>query len=202
MIAIILAVVFFGCAAFLGVELSRGICARIVPLDGAPPLGNPPTVVLVAAGTLIGAALVARGAQPAQLVAAAIVVLALAACWSSDSLRGLVPDAFTLGPLAVLLLISVARKDWLVPISAGIAFVPFATAALFTHGRGMGWGDAKLVALAGAALGAPLAILAMIVACVAAVAGYRIKGMKSGPIAFAPYLAATVGLALPLGMVH
>jgi prepilin signal peptidase PulO-like enzyme (type II secretory pathway) len=199
-VSIILTVVFFACAAYLGVELSRAVCANITPLDGAPPLGQPPVVVLVAAGALLGALLVTVGAQPMQLGAFAIVVLALAACWSSDSLCGIVPDVFTLVPLGALLVLALTRGNWLTVVSSAIAFAPFALAAWTTHGRGMGWGDAKLVALAGAALGAPLAIFAMIVACVAAVVGYKIKGIKAGPIAFAPYIAAVVGAALPLAV--
>ncbi len=197
-----MAVVVFGCVAFVGVDLSRIVCARIGPLDGAPPLGEPPVAVLVAAAALIAALLVVRGAGTTQMIGSAVVVLALAAGWSSDSLRGLLPDVFTLAPLGVLLLLAIAQRDWLVFLSAAIAFVPFAAAAAFTQGRGMGWGDAKLAALAGAALGAPLAILAMIVACLAAVVGYRIKRIASGPIAFAPYIAAAVGIALPLSVGH
>jgi leader peptidase (prepilin peptidase)/N-methyltransferase len=199
-ISIIFSVVFFGCLGFLGVELSRIACARVTPLDGAPPLGEPPVIALVAGAAFIGALLVVRGAQPLQIGEFALVVLALVACWSSDSLRGIVPDVFTLVPLAILLLLSISRRDWLSVASAAIAFVPFAIAAFLTKGRGMGWGDAKLVALAGVALGAPLAILAMIVACIAAVAGYQIKRIKAGPIAFAPYIAAAVGVALPLSV--
>ncbi|HKU81231.1 MAG TPA: prepilin peptidase, partial [Candidatus Tumulicola sp.] len=83
---------------------------------------------------------------------------------------------------------------------AAALFVPFAIAAWSTKGRGMGWGDVKLVALAGAALGAPLAMLAMVAACILAVIGYRIKHLASGPIAFAPYIAVAVGVAIPLGI--
>jgi prepilin signal peptidase PulO-like enzyme (type II secretory pathway) len=202
MIGIFVAVVVFGCVAFVGVDLSRIVCARISPLDGAPPLGEPPVAVLVAAAGLIAALLVIRGAGTTQMIGSAVVVLALAAGWSSDSLRGLLPDVFTLAPLGVLLLLAITQRDWLVFLSAAIAFVPFAAAAAFTHGRGMGWGDAKLAALAGAALGAPLAILAMIVACLAAVVGYRVKRIASGPIAFAPYIAAAVGIAIPLSVGH
>lgn len=202
MVSIVVSIVLFACIALLAVELSRLLCARVTPLDGAPPLGEPPTLALALGAAFLGAAVVARGAAPLQIGMFAVVVFALVACWSSDSLRGIVPDAFTLIPLAVLLAVAIAQRNWLVPISAAALFVPFAIAAMTTHGRGMGWGDVKLVTLAGAALGAPLAMLAMIVACLAAVVGYRVKRMKSGPIAFAPYIAAAVGAAIPLGVVH
>jgi prepilin signal peptidase PulO-like enzyme (type II secretory pathway) len=140
--------------------------------------------------------------QPIELGTSAFLVLVLVACWSSDSLRGIVPDVFTLLPLGILLAVAGARRDWLVFASALIAVTPFAVAAWTTHGRGMGWGDVKLAALAGAALGAPVAILAILVACIAAVVGSRLGRTKAGPIAFAPYLAAAFGAAIPLGMLR
>jgi prepilin signal peptidase PulO-like enzyme (type II secretory pathway) len=66
----------------------------------------------------------------------------------------------------------------------------------------MGWGDAKLVALTGAALGAPLGAVALAVACVVAVVVHRFAGARQAPIAFAPYIAALTGAALPLGLTH
>jgi prepilin signal peptidase PulO-like enzyme (type II secretory pathway) len=86
--------------------------------------------------------------------------------------------------------------------SAGIIFVPFAIAAMFSRGQGMGWGDVKLVALTGAVLGAPLALIALALACLAAAIGHRISRARQTPIAFAPYIAAATAIALPLGLVH
>ena len=202
MIGILSAALFFGCVAFLGEQLSRLVCANVVPAADGPPTSNPPTAALIAAGAFLGALLVHQGAQLPQMGIAAIGTLALVACWCSDSLCGIVPDVFTLGPLAVILLISVVQRDWWVLVSALALFVPFALAAMLSRGYGMGWGDAKLVALAGALLGAPLALLAMAAACLAAVVGYRVRGIKSGPIAFAPYIAAFIGIAMPLGFMH
>ena len=200
MLSMLVTAVVFACVAFLAVQSSMVVCSRIAPLEGAPPASEPPVVALVLGAAFLGALFVVQHATLPELAALALVVFSLVACWASDSLRGLVPDLFTLVPLAILLVTAVAQRDWLVVISALIAFIPFGGAALFTKGKGMGWGDAKLVALAGAALGAPLAIFAMMVACIAAVVGYRVKHVKSGPIAFAPYIAAAVGAALPLGV--
>lgn len=191
---------FFGCIAFIALQTSTSVCSTIAPADDGPKTGKPPYAVLVAAAALIGAALVMMAATPLQLGIAAIVVFALVACWCSDSLCGFLPDVFTLGPLAVLLLFAVAQRDWEIVVSASIIFVPFAAAALFSRGLGMGWGDAKLVAITGAALGAPLGALALTVACLAAVVIHRFTGARSSPIAFAPYIAALTGIALPLGM--
>ncbi len=201
MIATVAAAVFFGCIGVIALYLSRALCADIAPADDGPPPGKPPYAVIVAACVLLGGAVVIVGATPLQIGIAAIVTFALAACWCSDALCGIVPDVFTLAPLAALLLFAVAQHDWWIAISAAVVFVPFAVAALFSRGYGMGWGDAKLVALCGAALGAPLALLALSVACAAAVIVNRLASSR-GPIAFAPYIAAAAGLALPLGLAH
>lgn len=198
----LLAAFFFGCVAFIATQSSTSVCRDIAPADDGPPTAKPPYAVLVAGAAAVGAILVVQGQHPLQLGIAAIVIFALVACWCSDALCGFLPDTFTLGPLAALLLFALAQRDWEIIVSAAIIFVPFAAAALFSRGLGMGWGDAKLVALTGAALGAPLGALTLAVACAAAVIVHRFTGARQGPIAFAPYIAALTGAALPLGLAH
>jgi Flp pilus assembly protein protease CpaA len=202
MIGIAVAAAVFGCIAFIATELSAALCSRVAPADDGPAPRTPPIVVLVAAAALVGGMLVAWSAAPQQIVAAAIVVFALVACWCSDARCGIVPDAFTLAPLAALLLLAVAQRDWEVLWSAAIPFAFFAAAALYSRGRGMGWGDVKFVAITGAALGAPLALFALALACVAAVIAQRLSKAARGPIAFAPYIADATGIALPFGMLR
>ena len=115
---------------------------------------------------------------------------------------GLLPDVFTLGPLALLAVFAFIQRDWQMALSAAFIFVPFAGMAAYTRGHGMGWGDAKLVTITGAALGAPLALLALAAACGAAAIGHRIAGWPKTPIALAPYIAAATSLALPLRFFH
>ena len=190
--------------ALRSLRCRRAACfvPRSSAAEDGPPAGKPPYVVLVGRLRALGRSASAFGATPLQLGIAAIVIFALVACWCSDTLCGIVPDAFTFVPLAALLLFAFAQRDWGMALSAVIVFVPFAIAALFSRGNGMGWGDAKLVALCGAALGAPLAFLALSAACAAAVVVHRFGGATRGPIAFAPYIAALAGAALPLGLVH
>jgi prepilin signal peptidase PulO-like enzyme (type II secretory pathway) len=169
--------------------------------DGPPPQGVPiPLLVLGCA--LIGAFITAHTFLPAQLVVLAIVCLALVAIWIVDARRGIVPDAFTLGPLAIILLIAIWQHEWLYLVSAAIPFAPFAIGAILSKGRGMGWGDVKLVALAGAVLGVRWAIVACMVACLAAVVVCYARGWRRGPIAFAPYLTAAIGAAIPMAVLH
>ncbi len=203
MIAVIAAALFFASLAFIAVSASRAICTGVTPDEDGPPAGKPPYAVLVAASALLGGLLLYWHATPLQLGVAAIVLFALVACWCSDALCGMVPDVFTLTPLAALLLFSLAQHNWDIWFSALVAFAPFAVAALFSRGRGMGWGDVKLVALSGAALGAPLVVFVLAAACgVAAVMHGLSRTKRNGPIAFAPYIAAATGIALPLGLAH
>jgi prepilin signal peptidase PulO-like enzyme (type II secretory pathway) len=200
MIGIAVAALFFTCIAVVAMQLSVMLCGDVQPDDDGPAPGKPPYVLLAAAAALLGGFLVARSVPPLQIGVAVIVVFALVACWCSDTVCGIVPDAFTLGPLAALFAFSLAVRDWGMMISAVIVFAPFAIAALFSRGTGMGWGDAKLVALSGAALGAPLATMALAVACIAAVIGHRFSHAGARPIAFAPYIAALTGVVLPVGL--
>jgi prepilin signal peptidase PulO-like enzyme (type II secretory pathway) len=201
-IATALAAVFFACIAVIAIQASRAICANIQPADDGPVPGKPPYILLVVASAVVGALLTRMQATPVDLGIGAIVLFALVACWCSDAICGIVPDLFTLVPLAVLLLFAVAQRNWGMALSASVVFAPFAIAAIVSRGYGMGWGDAKLVALCGAALGAPLALLALAGACVAAVILHRLSKHRQSPIAFAPYIAAAAGLALPVGLSH
>jgi leader peptidase (prepilin peptidase)/N-methyltransferase len=201
MIAALLGALFFAAAGYVGSILGLWFAERIEALPDGPAPGKAPVGALIAACAIIGAVVTSHGTQ-AQVLLIAIVCVALVAIWITDTTRGVVPDAFTLGPLGLILLLSVWQHDWLVLFSAGVPFVVFATAAVLSRGRGMGWGDVKLVALGGALLGVQTAVLAFALACLAAVVLSYARGRRSGPIAFAPYLAAAIGLAIPLGILR
>jgi len=195
---IAIAAIFFASVALVAVQLSRAACAVEAPTPDGPPPGTPPYVVLVLSCAAIGGLLVYGGAMPVQLGIAALVLFALVAAWCSDTLCGLVLDVFTLPPLAALLLFAISERQWMILVGAAVAFVPFAAAAIFSRGMGMGWGDAKLVAISGAVLGLPLGFLALAAACAVAAVLHRLLRGKGSPIAFAPYIAAATALALPL----
>jgi prepilin signal peptidase PulO-like enzyme (type II secretory pathway) len=201
-IMVAVAAIFFGCVALIGAEGGRLYCSRITPFADGPLPGRAPVVLICVVAAIIGGLLNLWKAPPLQIGLAAIVVFALVACWCGDAICGIVPDVFSLVPLAVLLLFALTRRDWEVWWSAAIPFAFFAGAAFFTRGKGMGWGDAKLVALTGAALGAPLALVALPIACVAAVVAQRFRTGAPGPMAFAPYIAAVTGIALPIGILR
>ena len=192
---------FFAAAAYLGVVLGNAFAERITaPPDGPAPHGVP-LPALLAAAAVIGAVVTMYAPAPSQILMTAIVCVALSAIWVTDAKRGIVPDIFTLGPLAIVLAVGVWQHEWRFFAAAAIPFVPFAFAAALSKGRGMGWGDVKLVALGGAVLGAELAVVACIVACLAAVLVNYSRGRRRGIIAFAPYLATSIAFALPAGMI-
>ncbi len=201
-IAALLGAIFFGVAAFVGSLIASYYVERLEAFPDGPPSAQAPVALLIAASALIGGVMATHGSSQSQIVTIAIVCGALVAIWITDARRGLVPDAFTLGPLALLLLIALWRHEWWQFIWAAVPFVPFAATALLSKGRGMGWGDAKLVALGGIVLGPQIAVLAFALACFAAVAiSYR-RGKKHGAIAFAPYLACSIGFAIPFEVLH
>ena len=163
----------------------------------APPPGRAPLPLLIAGAAAVGALQEARGLG-IEAGLTALLLFALSASWTTDAVRGLVFDVFTLAPLGALLLVAVVRGHWSLPISALVLALPFALTALFTRGRGMGWGDVELAALGGAVLGIQAAALLFAVVSLAAFAVAMLRRVR-GPIAFAPYLIAAIAAGLALG---
>ena len=192
--------IVYASAAFLGIQFSAAICRDFTPFEDGPRPGRPPVAFLIAGSTALGAWLAWRGATIPALLVIGIVCVALVASWYSDVRCGIVPDYFTLVPLVLVYAIAVVTHDWKIVASSIAVTIPFAAAALLSKGLGMGWGDVKLVALGGAVLPFPTAILAFSAACVFAVCVTLVRKRKGEPIAFAPYLAGAIGLALTLNL--
>ena len=198
----------FACAAIAGIIAASAICARVKAYDDGPPSGTPPIIALVASAALIGAIASAHAGPHAdigRLGLLAIVTGAFVGAWYSDVARGVIPDAFSLGPLVIIGIFTFVWHDARMLVSALVVFVPFALAAYFSRGRGMGWGDVKLAAVAGAMLGASNALIALALAAFAAAAGARLQHrvlatvpptetVVARPVAFAPYLIGATGL--------
>jgi prepilin signal peptidase PulO-like enzyme (type II secretory pathway) len=203
MIALLIGVLttaLFAAAGWTGTLIAELLCAGRVPHDDGPlPIAYARwPFALVAA--CIGAALAVRGEPPARLAILMLVVSALAGCTAADFACGMLPDVLTLGPLAIVIGLGAAARDWAPAAGAAFIFVPYAAAALLSRGRGMGWGDAKLAALGGALLGALDATLACTFAAVAAFVVARRTGGTRRPIAFGPYLAASIVATLALAV--
>jgi prepilin signal peptidase PulO-like enzyme (type II secretory pathway) len=199
----LLVAAFFACLAYLSVHASAIVCRDVTPFEDGPSRHQPPIPLLIGGSALIGALIVVRGAEPFQVSLAALVLIALVGAWCSDSNCGVVPDVFTLGPLGAITLFLLIQQQWRLLLWAAVPLIPFAVAAAVTRGRGMGWGDVKLSAFAGLVLGAPLALVTLACACLLAALMHRFRRMRPDhPIAFAPYIAGTIALALPLGVVR
>jgi Flp pilus assembly protein protease CpaA len=192
----IVAATFFGVIALLASLLGRRICKAMVPFEDGPRQGRPSTPALVIGNGLLGGSLYRHGASESELLVAALLSLALIAGWVSDILCGIIPDAFTLLPLAGLIALRIFLGEWDFVVAGVLVFLPFALVALCSGGRGMGWGDVKLAALGAVVLGVSSALVSFILASVLAVTIAWIRGRMHEPIAFGPYLACAVGAAL------
>jgi prepilin signal peptidase PulO-like enzyme (type II secretory pathway) len=182
----------FAAAGWIGTLAAGALCAGRTPFDDGPQPVAFRRWPFALAGCCIGAVLAAHGAPPAQLAVLVLVMFALAGGAAADLACGVLPDVFTLGPLALIVGFGFAARDVTPALGAAFAFAPFAAAAIFSRGRGMGWGDVKLAALGGALLGARDATLAFALAAIAAYVIARRTGGARRPIAFGPYLAASI----------
>ena len=189
----------FGAAGWLGGMLAdtwyRAVRSEA---DGPRPVVVPGWA-FIAVPASIGAIVGTRGVGPLQGALLLTAVFALTVCASTDLRAGMLPDLFTLGPLAGVLALSAARRDWMPLLGAAFAFVPFAATAAVSRGRGMGWGDVKLAALGGALIGMGGITLAVALAAAAAFIVGAVQGRAREPIAFGPYLAVSIGAGLALG---
>ena len=191
------AIVFAG-AAWGGARVAEPLYARYRPhADGPAPIAFARWPFAVA-GACIGVALSLHGVAPAHLAVLLLVTVALAGCTAADLACGILPDLFTIGPLAIVIALGVVSGDWTPLLGATFAFIPFALTVVVSRGRGMGWGDAKLAALGGALLGARDATLAFTLAALAAYIIARRSGATRRPIAFGPYLATSIAATLAL----
>ena len=189
-----LGALLFACAAIVGLVVAAAICARVEAYDDGPQPGTPPIVALIAGAALIGG-IAGAHAEPGRLALVAIVAGAFVAAWYCDVARGVVPDLFSLGPMAVVAALAFVWHDPRMLVSALIVVVPFSIAAYLSRGRGMGWGGVKLAAVAGALLGASNALLALALAAFAAAVGAKFRrDAAKQPLAFAPYLIGATAL--------
>jgi prepilin signal peptidase PulO-like enzyme (type II secretory pathway) len=188
-----------GLAAWVGSLMGRALCSRYVPFeDGPPPVAVRPSVMAFA-GVCIGIGVSLHHLSCAQLATTVLVVFVLAAVTVSDFALGIVPDMFTLIPLAGVVVPAAFARNYAPLLSGMLVALPFAIAAIASHGRGMGWGDVKTTALGAALLGPQEALLAFMLASAGAVVASRFPKLRGRPIAFAPYLAGGIGAMLAFG---
>jgi prepilin signal peptidase PulO-like enzyme (type II secretory pathway) len=205
LLSIIISAIVFGSASFLGMQLSAAIGSRSPRKreDPDPRQTQKLSLGLTACSALVGAMLAAHGVAVIPFALLGFVCISLCAAWYSDVAFGFIPDYFTLIPLGVVVVAAFVQREftWALLWSTIAAFLPFALAALLSKGRGMGWGDSKLAALGGAVLGFQLSLLTFAAACLALVAVGWIRGRRTEPMAFAPYLAVAIVFGLLLRVI-
>lgn len=195
---VLLSIAGFVLSSFAGLYAGRVFCAGMEPLPDGPPPSNPhPELVLIVAG-ILGAYTSARGLPPVSLGIFALVCGVLSAIWYADLSRGTIPDPFTLLPLGAIGVAAALSGRWEIIASAVIPAIPFIIMAALSHGRGLGWGDAKLAALGGALIGMQNAVLGFGIACIFAIVIARFRPDRTRPIAFAPYMVLAIAVPLAL----
>ncbi len=183
--------VVFGCGAFLSIQFSDYLCRGIQAFEDGPKPGKAPVRLLIAAAAIVGVVAGFKSVPIGGAVLLGVVICAVIGAWYSDAAKGVIPDYFTLFPLAIVVVPSLIYGRYAPVLWAIAAFVPFAASSYISKGRGMGWGDTKLAALGGAAL-LDVALIAYSAACLAAVAVAYARKARTEPIAFGPYLAASI----------
>lgn len=190
--------IVFAAAAACGIAAANAMLSKLHRFDDAPPAVDFPPAALIIGAAVVGAAMGVRTPPLVLLIVTAVVIVGLVAAWSCDAKTGIIPDVFTLAPLALVVIFGLVQQQWMVLVSAAILFIPFALLAFISKGRGMGWGDAKLAALGGALLGVSTATVAFVLASfVAALAAWLKYRKRNAPIAMGPYLVAAIAAALP-----
>ncbi len=201
MLALILGVfaaALFAAAGWLGTLLSEALYGTLLPEADGPAAIAVPAWTFIAASACLGFFVGFRGEPPVHIAILLLTALSLTVCAATDFRAGMIPDLFSLGPLAVVLAVSAVQRDWSPLLGAVFVFVPFAALALLSKGRGMGWGDVKLAVLGGALVGMIGMTLAVALASLTAYFVGRTGGRSRQPVAFGPYLAASIGAALAL----
>jgi prepilin signal peptidase PulO-like enzyme (type II secretory pathway) len=191
--------VAFALMAWAGTLLADALSKNVAPHQDGPAPVIIPRWPFAIAGALVGFASALHDPAAPHLAVVAVVLVALAACTACDLRCGMLPDVCTLGPLMLLVGLAALQHTWAPPLGALFAAIAFAGPALFSRGRGMGWGDVKLAALGGALLGAQDAALAFVFAAVAACLVAWRTGTLRRPIAFGPYLATSILATVVLG---
>lgn len=135
--------------------------------------------------------------------------LAFGLSWAAfvDLDRFILPDVLTFGLLACGIVratsagLSLALPYLIGAVCGYLALAAVAAGYKHLRGRaGLGMGDAKLLAVAGAWLGwmsLPFVLLLASLSCLVIVGGdaaVRRRGLPAGPIPFGPYLAGAIGV--------
>lgn len=189
----------FALAGLAGASFGGAIGRRRLPFADGPTPVAADARIFAAVAAVAGAGAAFHGVLGWQLAILGGAAFALAAAAASDLACGSIPDLLTLGPLAAVFAGFALHAQFAPLLAAVVVALPFAVVAAGSRGRGMGWGDVKLVALGAVLLGLPAAVTAFVAAGLAAFVLPRFRGVHRGPIAFAPYLAGGMAFVVTIG---
>lgn len=187
----------FGCSAFLAMQFAALVYGKEPPVEDGPVPARVPVLTVVAIAAAIGGLSAGRGADLASLAVVDLIVFALCAVVWTDVTRGFIGDWFSLPPIGLVLILAILKHDLIpVAIATVVVTLPFALAAFFSKGRGMGWGDVKLVGLGAALLDPQTSVLVYAIACMVACGVAVARRKRAEPVAFAPYLATAIAIGM------
>lgn len=192
----IIAAVGLALCGLAGKYAGERLCRDRLPFTDGPRSANAPAWLFAVGAAAVGAAVALHGANALQCAESALVVLALAAAAAADARCGIIPDLCTLLPLGAVVVATVWRHDAAPLISASIVAIPLAVAAWFSRGLGIGWGDVKLAAFAGAALGGRDTFVALFAAFLAVSLWSLLRRRTTEPAAFAPYFVTAIAVGI------
>jgi prepilin signal peptidase PulO-like enzyme (type II secretory pathway) len=202
-IAVLVSALIFAIASAIGIPIAAYLTKNLERFDDGPPIMRIPQYLPIVCAAILGAVYgfnLAHVETPAKTISEVLLfapaVMVAIACLFVDAKTGLVPDILTVPALLVVLVYALFTGNNLPFAGAAMLFLPFAMTAYFSKGLGMGWGDVKLVAFAGAVLGPSRGLVAAVLACLATYVIAKIQKKSKEPVAFAPALVASFAVIL------
>lgn len=188
------AVVLFALAAGLGYLLAQYLCLNLEALPDGPEQVHIPLPLALAGAALVGFAYAHYLNMFNAVVIFSPAITVLTACLYVDAKTGLIPDRLILPAIAAVLIYDAVIGHYLPFINMLIATLPFAMQAWQSKGLGMGWGDVKLVAYAGALIGAAPTLMAATFAIVLMYCVNKIAKRSKDPCNFPGYARSVFAL--------
>lgn len=191
----------FACMGYLSTRFAIWLTSRSEVAGKVPARNEPPLVValaLAAGAGIVGTSYVSRDAPVLGIALLALVCFALVFACYADLRSGKIPAIVMLPVLGLLIVLDIFHGDWLSIAAAAIVTAPFAAAAALSKSKNLGWSDVQVVLLGALVLDISLGLMVLAAACFLAVAAAAIRSRVKEPVDFAPYLTATIGLALLL----
>lgn len=192
------AFVAFACAGYIATEFAEWLVGRLVRsgAEAKPPVAQAIRIALAVGTGFVGAVYVGRGTVPLGIAVILLACLTLDVGCCTDLRLGRLPVYVTAPALALAAFVTLLGGGW-IPLVATFAIVlPFACAAFFSRGRNLGWTDVQLIAVGALVLNPLLGIMTLAGTCFLAAGVALARRRAADPIVFAPYLAATIQLAL------